>query len=42
MWAATIGIQALCWFIAVFVFRLLGLHKGFGTWGGKLRAWIRR
>ena len=42
MWAAIIGVQFLYWFIIVFVFRALGLHKVMGTWLIRLRAWIRR
>jgi hypothetical protein len=36
MWAVTIGVQALCWFVVVF--RLLGLHEALGPLGEKLKA----
>jgi hypothetical protein len=42
MWAAIIGVQILYWFIIVFVFRALGLHRVIGAWLARLRSWIQR
>jgi hypothetical protein len=42
MWAAVIGVQILYWFIIVFVFRALGLHRVIGAWLARLRSWIQR
>jgi hypothetical protein len=42
MWAAIIGVQILYWFIIVFVFRALGVHKVIGAWLTRLRSWIQR